>query len=754
MARFAVRFLAVWLTLGSSLAWGQGVLVIVDRPMPLPRPIPHPVPSASYAIKELAIQAKLVDQVARVQVSQAFVNTGNVPMEVQFVFPLPYDGAIDSLTLLVDGKEFPAQLLSAKEARARYEAIVRSNKDPALLEYLGTGMFQTSVFPVPPGAERKVSLTYNQLLRKDHGLTDFLFPLSTAKYTAKPIEKVDVAINIESSQEIKNVYSPSHAIEIQRPEPKRATIRYARTNETPGNDFRLFYDVGDAGLAARVISYRPNDKEDGYFLMLASPPIKAANAERPHKTVLFVVDKSGSMSGKKIEQAKAALKFVLDNLREGDLFNIVAYEGAVESFRPELERYTEGTRKAAIGYVEGLYAGGGTNIHGALTAGLSQLKDSSQPTFVLFLTDGLPTVGVTGEAQIVAAAKSANAIRARVLPFGVGYDVNSRLLDRVARENFGLSEYVRPDEDIEAHVARVYGRISSPVLSDVGVRFEFDAVRAEDAPPISRQYPKEVFDLFEGEQLVLVGRYSKTGAAKVVISGKTGGEAKTFDFPAEFAAHSADSSLAFVEKLWATRRIGEIIDQLDLNGKNEELVKELVELSTRHGILTPYTSFLADETARPNSLAAATTFRRAAEDFRKLGEAEGKGGFVQRSEKSILQNSLRAPAASGPFGGNAIRDLESDRLSITNSVRSAGKDALYARGTVQNGQQIKLLVTPETAEIDLETNKDQITEIDRYTDAYFAIVHANSADENLLFVQQAADEQLLVKLRGKTYLVK
>lgn len=754
MARFAVRFLAVWLTLGSSLAWGQGVLVIVDRPMPLPRPIPHPVPSASYAIKELAIQAKLVDQVARVQVSQAFVNTGNVQMEVQFVFPLPYDGAIDSLTLLVDGKEFPAQLLSAKEARARYEAIVRSNKDPALLEYLGTGMFQTSVFPVPPGAERKVSLTYNQLLRKDHGLTDFLFPLSTAKYTAKPIEKVEVAINIESSQEIKNVYSPSHAIEIQRPEPKRATIRYSRTNETPGNDFRLFYDVGDAGLAARVISYRPNDKEDGYFLMLASPPIKAANAERPHKTVLFVVDKSGSMSGKKIEQAKAALKFVLDNLREGDLFNIVAYEGAVESFRPELERYTEATRKAAIGYVEGLYAGGGTNIHGALTAGLSQLKDSSQPTFVLFLTDGLPTVGVTGEAQIVAAAKSANAIRARVLPFGVGYDVNSRLLDRVARENFGLSEYVRPDEDIEAHVARVYGRISSPVLSDVAVRFEFDAVRAEDAPPISRQYPKEVFDLFEGEQLVLVGRYSKTGAAKVVISGKTGGEAKTFDFPAEFAANSADSSLAFVEKLWATRRIGEIIDQLDLNGKNEELVKELVELSTKHGILTPYTSFLADETARPNSLAAATTFRRAAEDFRKLGEAEGKGGFVQRSEKSILQNSLRAPAASGPFGGNAIRDLESDSLSITNSVRSAGKDALYARGTVQNGQQIKLLVTPETAAIDLEKNKDQITEIDRYTDAYFAIVHANSADENLLFVQQAADEQLLVKLRGKTYLVK
>ncbi|OYW24664.1 MAG: hypothetical protein B7Z55_01520, partial [Planctomycetales bacterium 12-60-4] len=290
--------------------------------------------------------------------------------------------------------------------------------------------------------------------------------------------------------------------------------------------------------------------------------------------------------------------------------------------------------------------------------------------------------------------------------------------------------------------------------SDVAVRFEFDAVRAEDAPPISRQYPKTVFDLFEGEQLVVVGRYAKTGAAKVVISGKTGNEAKSFDFPAEFSAHSSDSSFAFVEKLWATRRIGEIIDQLDLHGKNEELTKELVELSTKHGILTPYTSFLADETARPQSLALSDSFRRANEDLSKLGEAAGRGGFAQRAEKSQFQNSITAPAASRPSGGNSFRDLESDREVVTNAVRSAGKDALYARGVEQNGQRLKLLVTPETAQLDLEKNKEQITEIERYSDEYFAIVNANSVDENLLFVQQSADEQLLVKLRGKTYLVK
>lgn len=751
MAQWFSRVLSLCLMLASSSVWGQGVLVVIDRPVPLPRPIPRPIPSATYHLKELAVQARLIDQVAKVQVSQSFVNTGNVQLEVQFVFPLPYDGAVDSLTLLVDGKEYPAQLLSAKDARARYEAIVRSNKDPALLEYLGTGLFQTSVFPVPPGAERKVTLSYNQLLRKDHGLTDFIFPLSTAKYTSKPVEKIDVQLTIDSTADLKNIYSPTHPVEIQRPDGKHAVIKYTRTNETPSTDFRLFYDVGSGQLAARVLSYRPSESDDGFFLLLASPPIQAADAERPKKTVMFVVDKSGSMSGKKVEQAKSALRFVLNNLRDGDLFNIVAYDTNVESFRPELERYNEDTRKAALGFVEGLYAGGGTNIHGSLTAALTQLKDSSRPTFVLFLTDGLPTVGEKNEAKIVAAAKSVNGVRARVLPFGVGYDVNSRLLDRLARENFGMSEYVRPDEDIEAHVAKVYNRIGSPVMTDVAVKFEFDGVRPEDGAVINRQYPAQVFDLFEGEQLVLVGRYKKTGAAKTVVTGRVGMTEKKFDFPAEFVAKSGDSSFAFVEKLWASRRIGEIIDQIDLNGKNEELTKELVELSTKHGILTPYTSFLADETARPQSLAAADSFRRALPELEKLNDAGGVSGFSQRATKLGLQSSS-APAAAPSFGVQ-VRD-EADRVVVKESVRNRGLETLYARGVQVGGQQVKLLVTPETSKLDLEKDKDQITVVDRYTDAYFALIQANTPDENQLFVQQQADEQLLVKMRGKTYLVK
>ncbi|MBP5621997.1 MAG: hypothetical protein J6X44_08285, partial [Thermoguttaceae bacterium] len=179
----------------------------IVRPVPMPTPAPEPIP---YKIESLEVDATINNSVAKVDVSQTFKNEGSSTIETSFVFPLPYDGAIDSMTLLVNGKEYPAKLLDAKEARSAYEAIVRKNKDPALLEWIGTGMFQTSVFPIPAGESRTVSISYSQLLRTSSGLTDFLFPLSCAKYTSKPVEKTTFSVTIVGDSEIKNVYSPTY----------------------------------------------------------------------------------------------------------------------------------------------------------------------------------------------------------------------------------------------------------------------------------------------------------------------------------------------------------------------------------------------------------------------------------------------------------------------------------------------------------------------------------------------------------------
>jgi Ca-activated chloride channel family protein len=679
-----------------TLARAQGLLVVVSPgehvrlprpiiwpPHPQPRPMPMPEPSpVSYKIDALEVDARISDQVAKVQVSQSFVNTGSRPLEAAFIFPLPYDGAIDRMTFLVDGKEMPARLLNADDARRTYEEIVRKNRDPALLEWIGTGMFKTSVFPVPPGAKRTVSLRYVQLCRKQEGMTDFLFPLSTAKYTSQPVEKISFRVSVASQEDIKNIYSPTHSVDIKRPDDRSAVVSYTAKDQVPASDFRLLFDVGRGKVSTRVLSYRPDQNQDGYFLLLASPEIKADN-ERPKKTILLVMDRSGSMSGKKIEQVRAALKHVLNNLREGDLFNIIAFDSEVESFRPELQRYNEKTRREALGFAEGIYAGGSTNIHEALRVALGQLTDASRPSYVVFLTDGLPTVGETNEMRIVADSKAFNKVHARIFCFGVGYDLNARFLDKLVRENFGLSEYVRPDENIEEHVARLYNRIESPVLTGMQLAYDFDAVKTEEGSPVSRVYPRDTVDLFAGDQLVVVGRYKKAGTAKVVVSGKIGDKAEKFAFPATFVEHSSDESMAFIEKLWAIRRVGEILDQMDLNGKNDELVKELVELATRHGILTPYTSFMADETTNFHDVASNAV--RAKQRLESLSQTGGAAGSAQRAMKGDFQNAYNFQAANDYAGSAAPADKKDASAGFNRFATAPAGAAKAAGGRGGNG---------------------------------------------------------------------
>ena len=305
-----VTLLALCSLLG--VARGQGLLVDTSpsRHIPLPRPIIRPTQpvESTYKIDAIDVHVKLKDQIAQVGISQTFQNTGSRQMEVAFVFPLPYDGAIDKLTLMVDGQEFEGKMLPADEARRLYEEIVRKNQDPALLEWMGTGMFRTSVFPVPAGAKRTVSLRYTQVCRQSQGLTDFLLPLRTARYTSGPIDKLNITVAIDSSESIKNIYSASHKVEIERSGDRNAVVTYKEENTIPSSDFRLFYDATPQGVGASVVSYRPDKDDAGYFLLLASPKIPSPDEVPPAKTVLFVVDRSGSMTGEKIEQAKGAFE--------------------------------------------------------------------------------------------------------------------------------------------------------------------------------------------------------------------------------------------------------------------------------------------------------------------------------------------------------------------------------------------------------------------------------------------------------------
>ncbi len=755
--KWVFSFVAFWQLV--SIAFGQGFIIHEHDPhFRIPRPW-HPQ-HRSYRVKELSVDANIKDQIASTSVTQVFENTGSVPIEATFVFPLPYEGAVDKMTFLVDGREIEAKLLPADQARSIYEGYVRRNQDPALLEWMGSGLFKSSVFPIPVGQSRTVTLRYSQLLRRDQRMTDYVFPMSAAKYTSQPLEKLSLRIAIEAGEEIKSIYSPSHEIQLNRDDQRHAVVRHTAEKIVPSSDFRLVFDVAAGKLSANVLSYWPEGEDQGYFLMLASPEFKNSSEIPLRKTVIFVVDQSGSMSGQKIDQAREAAKFVLQNLRPDDLFNIVRYENQVVSLAPELQRFNESSRESAVGFINSINSGGGTNIDGALKAAMGMITTGDDPPYVVFLTDGLPTVGETNELRIAKNCQEANKFGARLISFGVGFDVNSRLLDRLARENSGQSEYVTPNENIETVVGNLYKKISAPVLTKLDLKFNFPSAVATDGDVANRIYPQKLTDLFSGSQLVVVGRYKKSGPAKIKLSGQVSKKEEAFEFDVNLAERGQHNSNQFVRQLWAVRRIGEIIDLIDLNGRNEELVNELVELSIRHGIVTPYTSYLADENQRANQL---SDFRgnaeEAAQSFGGLErQASGAEAFGLRLRKQEMKNadlaaqlpaSAALPARERPSvglggGGGGGGDGEATGpQSGLQGIRKVGNVTIYQRGN--------LLIADNASKIDIE--KDQtVTKIKKFSDEYFKLIEQNTADENLIIAQQEHEEMLIV-LRGKAYLI-
>jgi Ca-activated chloride channel homolog len=740
-------------------AAGQGLLVetLPGERRPLPRPVPTPDPTPTgYRIASLDISARIRDQTAEVQMTQEFANTGSRPIEGSFLFPLPYDGAVDRLTLLVDGREIEAKLLPAKQARAAYEEIVRKNQDPALLEWLGHGLYRTSVFPIPPGAKRTVTLRYTQFCRQSLGTVDFTLPLRTARYTNGPLERLSVRVVLESTERLENIYVPHQTATIERPDPTRAVVRYEANDALPTADFRLFYQTVVDGFAASVVAYRPDPSQPGYFLALATPDLTGADSRTPGRTVVVVVDRSGSMSGEKMEQARGAAKFVVERLRPEDTFNIVAYDTAIEAFRPELQRADDATRADAIGFVEGLFAGGGTNIDGALSQSLAMLQDDERPSYVLFLTDGLPTAGELNEAKIVANAAQHNRVRARLFSFGVGFDVNSRLLDKLSRTGFGHTEFVRPNEDIEDAVSKLARRVDAAVLMDARFEWTLDGLDPEAGPIVQQMLPADKFDLFAGDQAFVVGRYRHAGRVQGTLRGEQDGSQRSWEFPAEFPASSRDVSNAFVARLWAVRRVGEILDRIDLEGRNDELIQELVALATEHGIVTEYTSFLADEGTNPN--AVADHVQRGAGRLLALQEQSGQYAFQQRAAKSFLRSSQTPAAMSAESGGalsGGVRGLTADaRLSARAQNNAIYLDAATNQTKVAaNIRQIggKTFVLREGVWVDSQVSDSQrqsAQTVERFSEAYFQLASVHGPEVG---VYLATDEPLVIQLGDQVY---
>ncbi len=625
---------------------------------PLP---PFPRPISQLVIRYHDVKVTIQDQLAVTRVDQVFYNPNEWAVEGTYIFPLPADAAVSNFTLWVDGKPVQGKVLDAEQARKTYQEIVNQLRDPALLEYIGRGAIQASIFPIPPAGERRIQLEYRQVLTAMEGLVQYTYPLNTEKFSVQPLEKVAIQVEVKTSQPIRTVYSPSHPVDVEQSNPNEFTASYEANNILPDTDFALYYSLGETE-AFHLFTYRdPMDQADpdGFFLLLLAPKPEVDEQPIP-KDILLVLDRSGSMEGEKFQQAQQALRYILQHLNPDDRFYLSAFSSNYEAYAVSLRPASEAN--AAIRWVDALNAQGKTDINRALLEAAA-VADPERPTYLIFLTDGLPTQGVVDSQQILNNFAKAETDDLRLFAFGVGYDVDTFLLDSLSQEHHGLSTYVQPGEPLDEILSAFYAGISTPVLTNL--ELDFGGLTTYDI------YPTPLPDLFRGSQVVVTGRYKGGGAFDLTLRGEVNGELQQFRFTNQIFTQNlsyTSEALAGLPRLWATRKIGYLLNKIRLEGADPETVDQIVKLSIRYGIITPYTSYLVTE---PMPLGAASQERLSNDAFNQYAaqptQVSGQGAVEKAAEQGQLSRAEQAPTLPST-AQQAVRAVGSRTFVLQNGI--------------------------------------------------------------------------------------
>jgi Ca-activated chloride channel family protein len=538
------------------------------------------------ALVDQKVTINIEDQVAVTKIEQSFRNHTGRELEATYLFPVPKGASVRKFTMVVNGVDVPGEIVEADKARKIYTDIVSRSHDPGLLEYMNQSLIKVRVFPVPAKGDQRISLTYTSVSNSDNGLIEYMYPMRTDGKAAETLEKFSININLKDQRPLTNIYSPSHSITIQRPNDKEAVIGFEKNAAILDRDFQLFYQAGNKDIGLTAVTHRPVADRPGYFMMLMSPRAELSKTQVQPRDFVYVIDTSGSMRGKRLAQAKNALKFCLRQLDEKDRFAMLNFASTVTKYSNNLQPANKANLEAATRWVDDLEATGGTNIDEALRDALAmRTSDQGRTYTMVFFTDGQPTWGERDPQKLLANVKKNNTGNTRIFSFGVGDDVNTVLLDGLADTTKAVSSYVRESEDIEAKVSSLYAKISNPVLANLKLEVGGDVT-------VSDMYPNQLPDLFHGTQLVVFGRYTGKGHAGIKLTGQIGMETKTFDYELKFEDKTTGNQ-GFVEDLWARRKVGHLLDQVRVQGdSNKEVIEEIIQLAKRYGITTPYTSYL------------------------------------------------------------------------------------------------------------------------------------------------------------------
>ena len=673
-----------------AVAQAQGVIVPgpcercprPPRPFPLPRSLP---------IASIKIDTKIQLQVATTHVEQVFRNDTDAMMEGTYLFPIPEAASIAEFAIWDGNRRLVGEVRSREEARRIYDEIVRRQRDPGLLEYAGKDLFQASIFPILPHSDKKLEITYTQVVHAESGTVAYRYPLGTGRQIT-PIGSVAGRVEVESKDPLRNVYSPTHVIDVKRNNDRRSVVSFETEKGKELQDFQLFYTISKEDFGLTLLTHREAGR-DGYFLMMISPKDDWSEQEYSAKDVVFVVDTSGSMAEEgKMEKARSALLYGIRILRPQDRFNVISFAGEEHLMEAGLVAADEQGRQRGEAFVKSLKPVGGTNINQSLLASLRQFKDGDRPKILVFMTDGLPTVDETNVSSIVDNVRKSIRPGIRLFTFGVGYDVNTTLLDKIAAENGGMADYVEPKEDLEVKVSNFFTKVNYPVLTDLNL--DFGGVQTDLI------YPRGIPDVFRGSQVTLIGRYSNPAALEAIklkLSGKANSALKSYTYDSLRFPLREDAN-DYLPRLWATRRVGWLMEQIRANGEQKELRDEVVDLGTRYGIVTPYTSYLALE-GRETSLNSVAPRQSQVMDLpmnRRGVVSGGLSGAPKAAPPGVGQASETVTITSGAEAvalSKATRDqIQEVRVKdddAKSAVRRVGGKTFYLINDVWTDSELK-----------------------------------------------------------------
>ena len=616
-------------------------------PIPIEPPLPRPCPldcwwpaGAVAQLDTLHAAVSVTDGVVQSHYRLLLTNPAPpfpivrpqaIPAEARIIVPVPPGSSVTDLVLSGGPETLEGRLLDADDATRIYEDIVRRLIDPALLRSIGDDLYEVRAFPIPLGEQREVSFTITTplLLEASQALID----VPWARMSPRPLAAT-VTADVDVSWEVRSAFALGFNVDVEREGDGRVTVSWESPDgwvaDTP---FRLSLSGGTGLVDASLLAHRARG-EDGYFALLLAPEVDVDGAI--DRDIVLVLDRSGSMSGAKIEQARAAASYVLEHLGEGDRFGIVSFGRTVDVFSHELRPASDAM--AGVDYVHAITARGGTNISGALEQAFSLLR-GDRPATVIFLTDGLPTAGVTATDRILSIVESVAPRRAQLFAFGVGFDVDTLLLDSLTAGFAGTSHYVTPDERIDAEVQRLFERISTPVLTDITI--DVEGVEVYDLAPV------QISGIFAGNQTLITGRYAGSGAATVTLRGEAADGPRTLRYELRFPEVSR--AHAVVAQIWAQRRVADLITELRTEGDRAGLIDEIVAIATRFGIVTPYTAYLAEEPQLMHTpRAAADAVMQAAEAApSSAAAAVGSASAVERLREGAYASQVETVRVLG-----------------------------------------------------------------------------------------------------------